>query len=1245
MSSITPNINNNKNEEITTQSLESSSQLPPTSSTVDKEDTTVTTTQSTTSSSSLSEEFSVLKSDFESILSSTELQTKQLHALCAEFAAMIKPTPKPANNNDNNNDTVIDMDILMGEPNDTLQQTLDVNDIIGAFKRHMEQSAMVNSSFGATLGDFQDNIDILNKNMELHTTFNSCHALVHSFMALLRKNAGRDVDPFDLERTLLQHFKSFISRQVTGETETDAEMVVQLEERLAVLHKENLRLVEIDAQRSTVVDSLTTHLAYFTQKQQESTCDTTESIDEGLSQKPPHVDAERQLLLDRIKDLEIENANLSSSNHVSLLEEENTRLQAAKQQLEETNKSLQEVNDQLLAASKQLEDELCELKASMVIILSHPKVEVVDVAEEAKPTVVETSVVLDKVEEMDEEEGEIKSDDLIVNVLEKVKEQEDHEEEEKPLDTSVEKSFETSMEMDVQEESMDVDHHHQEEEEQQHKVVLEPTQPVTEKKEEREKEEEEEMEEREVVEGSDDHPRQHHSEEEDGEPFGYSQMEFKQHNSESESEEREDCESAGTQETLPPLAGAAYEMRYNEVLEYFGGEDVAHGALLAKIKEMFESSKTFASKVEALNQEVQEATRLRDEATVMASGSDDEKMAALRSKEDQMTAQIETLVAERNKMNDTIVALNKEINDASATAISQQESWHSKVEDKTRELIKLGQSYDNQKTLIEELEREVDTLRRRTHTLEDQVATTHKTTANQIETLTEEKAMLEQVVGKLEEQKEAAKVQAKEASDRIVAGKLTVQRLEDELVVARNQYSHTTSELAIERERLRALEMTSELLAASKTAAAEERETSRRLEDECDTLKDRVAALEQRVTEQDEEITLLFKEKNDALMSLGPLRDEIERNKKSQQVIDTLEYNYAILETQYKEKGKEFDSLSVKYAVKKKEHQVDLDRFNQTNSQLKDLQAQTDTSKSDLESAQFNLKSTTETLKRREKVLEEITAERDKIKTELDEIKHHFHMLQSEQSQQSATHKSRDNEINQQKLEMSKQLIDSVKLQNQAAEARNLAVAELEKLKSEYAKVTKERDKMSVALESIKQVNSTTEGRDAETRTAKKEVGYLNAAMEKMTKDAAERDALIAKLQKDLLECGVANKMLPPSTPPASSSGSSGGKTTPKKRLSDSDPVSSSADDTKKGPVIMFTGFRSDAEMTSLQEKVMQLGGSIRDDGYDASITHIVTNSTSPTMKTISAALSHNWLMCAQWVLDSAVEGQFLPED
>ncbi|KAM9970321.1 hypothetical protein ACTFIR_002173 [Dictyostelium discoideum] len=84
---------------------------------------------------------------------------------------------------------------------------------------------------------------------------------------------------------------------------------------------------------------------------------------------------------------------------------------------------------------------------------------------------------------------------------------------------------------------------------------------------------------------------------------------------------------------------------------------------------------------------------------------------------------------------------------------------------------------------------------------------------------------------------------------------------------------------------------------------------------------------------------------------------------------------------------------------------------------------------------------------------------------------------------------------------------------------------------------------------------------------------------------------------------------------------------------------------TSKEYVICLTGFNDKDDKQSITSAIEFLGGKIKNTDFDASITHIVTNSPAPTMKTISAVLTQKWLISPLWIFESKKKGYFLPEE
>ncbi|GAM25213.1 hypothetical protein SAMD00019534_083880 [Acytostelium subglobosum LB1] len=1170
-------------------------------------------------------EYQSLKKDFEHILNSNEEHVNKLNELCTMFLkhfadeqqrhghlpvvehdeVMQEEQPKHHEYDNINQDTIIDMELLeeisksrghagadsnknTNTHNDD-DQTIDVDQLSGTLAMNVEKLLVVNTNFQYILDQFRDNISQLSSSMEANTKLNKCCALVEHLIDRLKINGSDFASIYSaLELKLVQLTTTTItttttmmsaslsSRGFDDHNDSNESIELQLDDevqaKIANLEQENKTLKDLDNQRNLVIEKLTTTLDYFTQKQK----DEMPESEEEISSQRQVVDAERQRFIDRIKELELENAELASTNHQNILQAENEKLNECVHRLEDNN--------------KHLVGQVEELKQ---------QVNVLEVVRQQEPE-----------SETEAREPEPENDN--------------EPEQPRPTDSSLERSFPDRSIDDIEMADM-------------------PTQP-------------------------------------------------------------------------PAVDG--YERMYMEALHLFNIENnnnnnnvgqSLHGALLDKIRTMFETN-------------IRQSNELDSFRTVVTELQTDK----MRSTEDR-ERQIELLLKERELMRsakqaleDKITTMNQEINDASYNLISQQESCNALAQ----RLTEHRQQVDEKEHQLREMERSVDELNRRllnaaTKSEEDQLVHDHA-----VETLKEKNVKMEQIIEKLEEN-----IKTKD-----LAASRRASQLEDQLQIANNRCAVLESERQVEQERAKSLTSNSDQITQLRAMMADLNESKKQLQIEHDNMADKMHALDERVKEQDEEIEHLIKQKTDSQLQIAPLKEEVDSSK---QMLETLLNDYTSIKTLYHEKTEELEHLNKKYQANKTAAADAKTRADSLENELKTCNDRLDQCNEQLQSSALNLQSTTETLKlttetltKKERSFEEAKAEHTRMRKELGEAKALIDMLQSESSQQSNVYKRQQDELKQAALDSNSKLMDYMRETTEYKPMYEQLCIANDDLTMRCDNLTQEKSRLMSALEQLKIVKESSGGptKDVELRTARKEIEYLKAEIDKMTREkAAVAQPQTPALPQRPVQLLLLPQFQPPAQPqlpiqpqavqqqppqqaltlpkpalprlklkvPALPSLSNGAPPTTsssslatKKRPLDvveptvtSSPSSSSsslADANKKQrtgvnggtsasssasanasasastsasattnikPFVLFTNFKDESEKAELIQKAEILGCNVRKTHeFDRAITHVVTASTKHTMKTVSAALTHKWILSKQWILDSVKEGHIVSE-
>ncbi|EFA81438.1 hypothetical protein PPL_05426 [Heterostelium album PN500] len=444
----------------------------------------------------------------------------------------------------------------------------------------------------------------------------------------------------------------------------------------------------------------------------------------------------------------------------------------------------------------------------------------------------------------------------------------------------------------------------------------------------------------------------------------------------------------------------------------------------------------------------------------------------------------------------------------------------------------------------------------------------------------------------------------------------------------------------------------------------------------------------------------------------------------------------------YQEKTEQVDLLTKKYKTKKSEFNELSHRIDQQETCNKELEEQSYQTAQELKTMQFSLQSTSDTLKKKEKQLEDNKVEIDTLKKELAEVRQTVEILQSQQSQQSNSHRKREDDLNQQAFEYKTKLLEHMKELNDIKQRYEQTVIAHEDLSNLCQQLTKERDKLAQSLESMKLLKDGSTGgpKDVELRTTKKELEFVKLKMDELSKLLVVKNNMIELLQSNHPINNVYNDLQLPSAQTTASSNHNTANTpqanneTPD--TSNKQSTTTTATDTtnkenqqnsvvglpkpplpaiKKQPLkiikklpakkrelestteqqqqqstvittttvsnhstttsttssssssngtetvnpankraktatsynMMVTGFKSDKEKDEITEMAVKLGGVVRSTNeFDRYITHVVNASfETPTMKSIAGALTNNWVVSTQWIVDSFKAGRFLSEE
>jgi len=668
---------------------------------------------------------------------------------------------------------------------------------------------------------------------------------------------------------------------------------------------------------------------------------------------------------------------------------------------------------------------------------------------------------------------------------------------------------------------------------------------------------------------------------------------------------------------------------------------------------------------------------------------------------------------ERLNLYQNIKNLQGELNEYTVLANSQKENNNSLQQDLANVSSRLKEVIDDNCLKDSEIERLVEL---------------EKQTAHQLKKLEEELNETKDQLENLNSQKTQFESKGKEYLEQQFRNNATCYKLQEDLQSARNQITQLHTEISIQKELISQYSTQETLLEDLRNAIKRERELSKHASLEKDIVLDKSQELEQRISEQDEEISLLLKEKHEAQIQLVPLKEEIEKAKESKVLLDSLSDDYSQLKTLYGEKANSYEELNSKYSDKKSELSSTKQLYEASQMKIKSLEQLIEKHEAQFKSLEFSHQQMEDSLKKKDKLFEQNKLDALQLHKENADLKGSLDLLQSEQSQTSAQHRDRENDLNKSVIDAKNQILLYLKDIRDEKEKRVEITEKYESLFKKHDELVKEAEKMRKTIEVLKSCNEGTSTKDAELRTVKKENEYLLSQIEIHVKRYNEllnnnknnnslnnslnsnnnnnnnnnniNNDTLTKLLKPTLKSSTSATTTTTTTSIASIPEKEKEKEQPivpvmktRKRLSQESQQASSLlttstnsttsttikDENKKfkkdngtpsstpeqakptkstrissspskkqqepqsKPIITLTGF-TQIDKDKMIILIEQLGGVVKNENFDDSITHIVAETTAPTMRTLSGALREKWVVSTQWLLDSKKQGYFVPE-
>ncbi|KYQ88226.1 hypothetical protein DLAC_10911 [Tieghemostelium lacteum] len=621
---------------------------------------------------------------------------------------------------------------------------------------------------------------------------------------------------------------------------------------------------------------------------------------------------------------------------------------------------------------------------------------------------------------------------------------------------------------------------------------------------------------------------------------------------------------------------------------------------------------------------------------------------------------------ELNQLRAQFIHIQQELNDSSLVIHSQSENNKSL----NMEIMMLSSDKDELNNTIHIRNQEIQQLKKDLENIKNE--------------LQDEK----QGVLVLEEQKMVLENKVRDYSDVQVKNHASSLKMVDDLNSATNRYLQLEAELMIEQEKVSKIPLLEAKILELKQQISQERESQQSNTKDLVSTREQLMELNNKINDQNEEIQLLFKEKSEAQIALVPLRDKIEQLQQSLQTFDSMVTDYNDLKQLYKEKIDNYDHLNIKYQDRKNELSTLKLMSDGINEKLKTLELESDKKESEMNRLKFDLQTSTDQLTKKEKLYDSNLKQNVQLEKENKEMKKLLDNYQNNQSQHNDIQNAMAQELNQKLLDSRTLYLEQFK-QNQALKDKfDILISEKEKLDRDLVETVSERDKLRQSIEVLKSIDNSASGKDAEIRKLKKEIEFFKEQLISQSKNSTtsitttnttnnstttskkatactnndfptiasntatndKKSSPSKKRTNEVISTQLSTTVLIPSNNLASPTTTTNSTTTTSsstnKKLKTQHISSSAISSSIKPYILSLTGFKeeSEDEKQNLIKIIKSLGGDVKQNDFDSSITHVVSNSTSTTMKTISAVLTHKWVVSPQWIYDSEQSGHFLPE-